>query len=376
MALTFPSTVYAILPYSIARRINYFFDFFISITCLCIGRILPSLRGHLSQNPHHLSGKTAIITGANSGIGLQIALDLSHLGARVILACRNVQKGEEALRQIIDADPSAKIRVELRKLDTSSLESVKEFAHQWQSQSSDQQHIDILVHNAGIAGAAANASSAFSNDGFELTYATSFLGSFLLTYLLEDRLSDNARVIFTSSTGQYGGRISSSFSIDSVKNKIEPGFHTLKPRGTTPAVSSSTYSMTKSMQCVLARCLQARWDRNAQQSGTRNRRIAHSFTPGFTMTPIFGKFEVKSIWTEPMFAILQVTTWLGTHVSEGAATGSYLASTDDSDVVRAEKGGRYWDRCTARMATADLFSQTVLDRLWRRWEVDAGVEWR
>lgn len=373
----FPQILHSILSPRMANRLHFLFDLSLSITWLCIGRILPSLRSCLPTSPTHLANRTAIITGSNSGIGLQIATDLAEMGANVILACRSMDKAENAKAQILSKVPNAKDRVRVLKLDTSSLESVRTFAKCWQSRQAPAQTIDILVHNAGIAGASGSAPSAFSEDGFELTYATNFLGSFLLTHLLEEYLSEDARIVFTSSTGQYGGKTSKTFSINSVKQEVEQGFHTNGSElNASSSSSSNKYSMTKHMQCAFARSLQLHFDQQAARRGLVKRRVVHSFTPGFTFTPIFQKFEIKSLWTDPGFALLKATTQFATDVSEGAATGSWLASTDDPEVVSEGKGGRYWDRCVPRLGTADLLNKDILDRLWTRWEADAGVEWR
>ena len=377
-SITFPIFLYRFLPARLASLFHLIFDISISSFLLIIGRVLPSLRLQLPTSPTHLSGRTAIITGSNSGIGLQIALDLTRLGATVILACRNVDKAEAAKAQILSAYPGAKDRILLYKLDTSSLASVRDFADQWHSQSSNAKKVDILIHNAGIAGIPTGAAE-FSEEGFELTYATNLLGSFLLTYLLEKYLAEDARVIFTSSTGQYSGRISKDFSIKFVRRKIEPGFHVAGHPARSAqklAGASSRYGQTKAMQCAFARALQARFERKARDAGILNRKVVHAFTPGFTATPIFGKCEVRSLVSDPAFAILKATTVLATHVSEGAATGTWLASTDDGDVVGPGQGGRYWDRCVPRMSKADLLGDETIDRLWLRWEADAGIEWR
>ena len=63
-------------------------------------------------------------------------------------------------------------------------------------------------------------------------------------------------------------------------------------------------------------------------------------------------------------------------MQQGALTGVWLASTHDAEVVGQGRGGGYWDRLTRRVSKMDLLSQEMLDRLWVRWEADAGVEWR
>lgn len=108
----------------------------IAVTCLSIlfGRLYPRIEVPFVD----LHGKTAIVTGANSGIGLSIAESLAKRNATVYLACRNVEKGRHAASQIIDAcgGDSSK-RVHVWELDTSSMASVRVFAEAWSSRAGD-----------------------------------------------------------------------------------------------------------------------------------------------------------------------------------------------------------------------------------------------
>ena len=280
-----------------------------------------------------------------------------------------------ARQSIIDQLSGGKVgsRIEVRELDTSKLRSVSDFARTWKEQAPADQKIDILVHNAGIASVPDGAKSDFSQDGFELIYATNVLGSYLLTYSLEHALSSDARCIFTSSAGQY------ATSAAAVKSEVETGLHasqdTASP-GQTSANGRGRYPMSKSMQCAMAKMLQSRWDAvvNDDTADTK-RRVAHSFSPGLTATPILGKMGVQKL-DQPLFAIVvQALTVCATDVREGAATGSWLAFSNDQEVIGRGKGGRFWERCVPRMSTADLMSEELLGKLWKKWQVDAGVEW-
>jgi NAD(P)-dependent dehydrogenase (short-subunit alcohol dehydrogenase family) len=91
------------------------------------------------------SGKTAVVTGANSGLGLATARELAHAGARVVAAVRDVAKGEAAAGDIRAAVPDAHLTVS--KLDLSDLSSVREFA---QRMSNQQERVDLLINNAGV----------------------------------------------------------------------------------------------------------------------------------------------------------------------------------------------------------------------------------
>ena len=350
-------------------RFDFSCDMALSMTYLPFGRLFPTLKP-----PHvDLSHKVAIVTGGNSGIGLQIALELAGQGATVYLACRNISKAEAAVSQIVSQLPASEGRVKSLVLDTSSLDSVRSFASNWKTLNTK---IDLLFHNAGIG---VSAGQELSADGFPIVYATNFLGSFLLTYLLESHLSSDARIIMTSSSGQYNSDFTSNFALGRISGDLEPGFHcaawAAKPGR---AVRDSiAYGQTKGMQVAFAKLLQGYFDRKAAEAGIQTRRIVHAFAPGFTITPIYDKCESPGFLVDPLFWLLKATyTVLAIDVSQGAATGVYLACSDDEAVVGADGGGAYWDRMTRRISKIDMMSKDTLERLWVRWEADAGVEWR
>ena len=321
-----------------------------------------------------LTGKVAIVTGGNAGIGFAIALELARQGSTVYLACRTISKANEAVSQIESQVPASKGRVKSLILDTSSLDSVRAFVSNWETLNAK---IDILFHNAGIG--APPAGQAMSADGFPLVYATNFLGSFLLTHLLEPHLSPTARVILTSSSGQYRAVLSTDFSLRSIKNDVEPGFHVAKG-STDPqkaAATSNAYLQTKAMQVAFAKLLQNHFDRQAAEAGAKDRRIAHAYGPGLVVTTIFEKFSRASFLADPLFSILYpMMGFLGLDASQGAVTGVWLASTKDEAVVGEGMGGGYWDRMSRWLSSIDAFSKEDLERFWVRWEADAGVQWR
>lgn len=149
------------------------------------------------QVPDH-SGRTAVVTGANSGIGLVTALELARAGAVVMLACRNVEKGTAAVKEIREAAPEA--RVEVQELDLSSLDSVRRFAD-----TLDVDRLDLLVNNAGIMWMPEGR----TDDGYELHLGTNHLGHFALTGLLLARLdrAEAPRVVTVSSNEHKRGHI-------------------------------------------------------------------------------------------------------------------------------------------------------------------------
>jgi NAD(P)-dependent dehydrogenase (short-subunit alcohol dehydrogenase family) len=135
-----------------------------------------------------MTGQTAIVTGANSGIGRATARSLAAGGAHVVLAMRNVGKGRAAAA----AMPG---EAEVRELDLASLDSVRAFASGWDGM------IDLLINNAGVMVPPLTRTA----DGFELQFGTNHLGHFALTNLLLEHVT--GRVVTVSSTGHRVGRI-------------------------------------------------------------------------------------------------------------------------------------------------------------------------
>ncbi len=140
-----------------------------------------------------LDGQTALVTGANSGLGFWSARGLARLGARVVLLCRDERRGEQARAEL-----AAEGQVEVQRLDVSSLADVRRFAATWSGP------IDVLVNNAGVLPDTLQRTA----EGHELTFATNVLGPHLLTTLLLPSLGAGSRVIAVSSGGMYPVRLS------------------------------------------------------------------------------------------------------------------------------------------------------------------------
>ena len=146
------------------------------------------------------SGRTAIVTGANTGIGLETARMLAKKGASVVLACRNPEKGEAALAKILAERPAG--TATLSALDLSDLESVSAFATAFASK---HERLDLLINNAGVMVPPLGR----TRQGFELQFGTNHLGHFALAGRLLPLVqkTPGARVVVVSSTAQNFGRI-------------------------------------------------------------------------------------------------------------------------------------------------------------------------
>lgn len=144
------------------------------------------------------TGRIAVVTGSNSGIGLITARELARAGGTVVFACRDTAKAETAATQIEAALPAAKL--EIAELDLSSLESIRSFAKRY-----PHDHLDLLINNAGVMAPPRRETV----DGFELQFGTNHLGHFALTGLLIDRMAgrNDARVVTVSSGAHRMGRM-------------------------------------------------------------------------------------------------------------------------------------------------------------------------
>jgi len=148
-----------------------------------------------------LSGKTAVVTGANSGLGYQTTLALASHGAHVVLACRDEGRGTEALERLRGELPNAS--AELSLLDLADLASVRKFAEGY---AGERDHLDILVNNAGVMALDQRRETA---DGFEMQLGTNHLGHFALTGLLLPQLQarPGGRVVNVTSFGHKVGKM-------------------------------------------------------------------------------------------------------------------------------------------------------------------------
>ena len=149
------------------------------------------MTGFSSADIPDLTGQTAIVTGASSGIGLETAKALIAHGARVVLAVRDEAKGRDAAK-VMPGPGSA----EVAPLDLASLDSVRAFARAW-----DGSPVDLLINNAGVMIPPLSR----TKDGFELQFGTNHLGHFALTNLLLPHVT--GRVVTVSSSAHRNGRI-------------------------------------------------------------------------------------------------------------------------------------------------------------------------
>lgn len=145
-------------------------------------------------------GRVAIVTGANSGLGYYTAKGLAGKGCEVIMACRDIKKGEEAKTALLKMHPSAKLKV--MELDLSDLESVRSFTGTYKSEYTA---LDLLINNAGLMAIPLRRTA----QGFEMQFGVNHLGHFALTALLFDlmKTTERSRIVNVSSAAHKIGEI-------------------------------------------------------------------------------------------------------------------------------------------------------------------------
>ena len=278
-------------------------------------------------------GRVAVVTGANSGLGLVIARELARKGARVVLACRNLAKGKAAVAGIEASAPGA--APELEQLDLASLDSVRAFADRYRSAHDG---LDLLINNAGVMAPPRQRTA----DGFELQFGTNHLGHFLLTALLAPALlaaAPGSRVVNLSS----GGHRASDIHWD------DPNYETREYD------KFESYGQAKTANILFSREL----DRRYGPAGVH----AYAVHPGMIATELgrhmtrddrhalAEKFKASPTGAAPQYKTVEqgaaTSVWAAVAPELDQHGGAYLAdvavSDDDAPWTRdAEAAARLW----------------------------------
>ena len=242
------------------------------------------------------SGRVAVVTGANSGIGFETARALAERGADVFIGCRSPDKGEDALARLRKAAPNA--RVEFVPLDLASLESVDDFARKLLDHA---ESLDLLFNNAGVM----MTPYGTTKDGFETQFGTNHLGHFALTAKLFPaiRRSPSARVICVSSIAHMFGKMN---------------FHDLQSEDRYDPMAA--YGQSKLANLLFCRELQRRLERSDLPT------LAVAAHPGSTQTNLQQHSRLMAGFVS-----------LVSMKPAGGALPSLYAATSDS-----VKGGAYY----------------------------------
>uniref|UniRef100_A0A5Q5CBF2 Short-chain dehydrogenase/reductase SDR n=1 Tax=Mycobacterium sp. (strain JLS) TaxID=164757 RepID=A0A5Q5CBF2_MYCSJ len=284
------------------------------------------------------SGRTAVVTGANTGLGLETAKALAARGAHVVLAVRDTEKGKRAADEIAAAHPEAAVSVQ--SLDLGSLRSVRAAA---EALKADFPRIDLLINNAGVM----YPPKQTTEDGFELTFGTNHLGHFALTGLLLENVlaAPNSRVVTVSSQGH---RIRAAIHFDDLQ--WERSYSRV-----------GAYGQSKLSNLLFTYELQRRLD-------TRDA-IAVAAHPGVSNTELMRHLHLPSVFN-PLVGVLTQSPTMG-------ALPTLRAATDPT-----VRGGQYFGpsglgeiRGYPELVTSSAQSRDVdlARRLWTVSEELTGV---
>ncbi|KAM6132370.1 retinol dehydrogenase 13-like [Pterocles gutturalis] len=299
--------------------------------------LLLRLRRGRAWDPRHcptdLTGKTVIVTGANSGIGKCVALELARRNARTILACRSRERGQAVAEEIRAATGNPAVL--LRLLDTSSLASVRAFARDVLR---EERHLDVLVNNAGVTGLP----FAITPEGLEQTFATNYLGPFLLTNLLLDLLKASvpARIVNVSSFRHSAG---------TADGRLLTGQERLRGAG-------AAYDSTKLMNVLFT----AELARRLHGTGV----TANALSPGVVSTSIMRHFG----WAmRALFALLRPFM---KSAEQGAVSTIFCAVAEEVSGVT----GKYFDSdCRLVLPSAAARDASLARQLWEESERLTGL---
>jgi retinol dehydrogenase 12 len=277
----------------------------------------------MSPQSGELSGRTFLITGANTGIGRATAAGLANRGGRVYLACRSEQKGRAAAAAIVAATGNE--AVTFLPLDLADLASVRTCAEQFLARG---EPLHVLINNGGVAG-----QRGITRDGFELAFGVNHLGHFALTAALLDCLAASApaRVVNVSSDSHYQAK-----GID---------FEAVRQR-TASTTGMREYAVSKLGNVLFTQELARR---------VAGRGItAYALHPGVVASDIWRRVP----WpVRPLIKRRMITT------EEGARTSLYCATAPEL----AQVSGRFYDDCRERKASA-VATGELAGTLWEHSE--------
>jgi NAD(P)-dependent dehydrogenase (short-subunit alcohol dehydrogenase family) len=275
-----------------------------------------------------LAGKRAIVTGANTGIGLETSRVLALRGARVTMACRSLEKARQAREGLI-ARGASPDQLALAQLDLASLDSVRRFASKMLA---GRLPIDLLVNNAGVMLPDRRETS----DGFEAHFGVNHLGHFLLTNLLLDRLRESApaRVVVVASDAMHFAALGPELEDLNWEKRKFSGWR--------------SYGSSKLMNLLFSDEL----NRRLGGQGV----VAHALHPGIVRTELA---RDQPWW---MHAVGLVLRPLSKDCERGAATTMFVATAADL----AEPGGGYFSDCAPARRPKLAEDAETAARLWDR----------
>lgn len=271
-----------------------------------------------------LTGQTVVITGSNAGIGFESAQALAGAGAKVIFACRSIEKGEGAMRRCKELHPNSELA--FFPLDLASVSSIKDFCTEIKDEC-----IDTLICNAGLSVTTYQE----TKEGLEMTVGVCHFGHFLLSQLLMPKLlkAEDPRVVMVSSESH---KMPAKLDFNSFPLKESDQYSMLK-----------TYGQAKLCNALFANELQRRY---SDQGLT-----ACSVHPGAFITTSMG--ENTSWWASLAFKLVSPLT---KNPNQGAATTVYCASHENAQGL----AGKYFSHCKPVPSSKEANNSAVAKRLW------------
>ncbi|XP_004080572.1 retinol dehydrogenase 13 isoform X1 [Oryzias latipes] len=275
-----------------------------------------------------ITGKTVVITGANTGIGKETARELAKRGGRILMGCRDMEKCETAAKEIRGATLNP--HVYACHLDLASIKSIREFAERVNK---EEKRVDVLINNAGVMRCPAWK----TEDGFDMQFGVNHLGHFLLTNLLLEKLKEPApsRVINLSSLAHIIGNIDFE-DLNWEKKTFD---------------TKQAYCQSKLANVLFTRELAKR----LQGTGV----TVNAVHPGVVATELgrhtgLHQSQFSSFMLGPFFSLLVKSPALG------AQPSVFLAVSEEMEGVT----GRYYDVMTEKEPAAQALDDEVACRLW------------
>jgi NAD(P)-dependent dehydrogenase (short-subunit alcohol dehydrogenase family) len=274
------------------------------------------------KNQTHLENKVCLVTGANSGIGKEVAKQFLELGAQVIMVARSQEKGQIALDEI--KTQTGKSTVELMICDFASQESIRSFADSFLEK---YDRLDILVNNHG----AMNRKKMMTPNDLEMTFAVNHLGYFLLTNLLLDTLKSSPARIINVASGAYAATRKSRLSDYNFKKRRYSGF--------------KAYSESKLYNLLFTFYLAKKL--------TDNGITVNTLSPGFVKTNFGNSYRYMKFFKK-------LISKIATPVEEAAMRIIYLATSPEVEAIT----GKYFIKNRVEETTSLSLDENLQEELW------------
>ncbi|XP_063991053.1 retinol dehydrogenase 13-like isoform X2 [Diachasmimorpha longicaudata] len=285
------------------------------------------MAGQKCPTEERIDGKTVVITGASSGMGTEIAIELARRGGHIILAVRDEKLGEavaEKIRMISDA------KADVRKIDLSSLKSVREFAEKLEIN-----EVDILINNAGIVFHPYEK----TDEGYELHFVTNYLGHFLLTQLLLPKIkaAEQGRIINISAQAHSTSQI--HFDDLNLEEKFSAG---------------EAFGQSKLAMIMMARHMSQLLKGTNVTINAVNPGLVRG-TRHMRSSPINQARLLKLIMQPWMWLLMKSP-------AEGSQTAVYAAVSNSL----GEKSGKYLSECEITNPSAYALDDTIAEKLYKK----------